>query len=107
MAEKKKKVVYIAGPITGVAKYWEPFEIAEDTLIAKGLIALNPAKLPQGMTNDKYARICAGMIDSADAVLFLPDWQRSQGAAVEWNYCKYTDKPVAYSFAELVEVLKR
>lgn len=106
MKEKTKKVVYIAGPITGVHEYWKPFEIAEDTLIAKGFIALNPAKLPQGMTNDSYARICAAMIDSADIVLFLPDWHRSQGAAVEWNYCKYVNKPTVYSFAELAEVTR-
>lgn len=105
MAEEKK-VVYLAGPITGVPKYWERFEIAEDTLIAKGFIPLNPAKLPQGMTNDKYARICASMVDCADIVFFLPDWHRSQGASTEWEYCKYIGKPVVYSFAELAEVVR-
>ena len=31
-----KKVIYIAGPITGVPRYWEAFETAEDELTAAG-----------------------------------------------------------------------
>lgn len=103
---EQKKVVYLAGPITGVKNYWEPFEKADDKLSAKGFVVLNPARLPQGMTNDKYARICAGMLECADAVLFLDDWHRSQGAAIEWNYCKYVGKPMAYNIKELLEVLR-
>lgn len=89
----KKKVVYIAGPITGVDKYWEPFEKAEDDLIALGYIPLSPARLPQGMTNEQYMRICFAMIDSADVVLVL-DGPYSEGVQVEGTYCNYTGKPV-------------
>ena len=28
--KERKKVIYIAGPVTGVEKYWEPFEKAQD-----------------------------------------------------------------------------
>lgn len=88
-----KKVVYIAGPITGVDKYWEPFEKAEDDLTALGYIPLSPARLPQGMTNEQYMRICFAMIDSADAVLVLGD-RYSEGVNVEGTYCRYVGKPV-------------
>ena len=90
------KVVYIAGKIKGVAKYWEPFEKAEDDLSALGYIPLSPARLPQGMSPEQYMRICFAMIDSADAVLFLDNWENSPGATLEANYCKYTGKPVAF-----------
>lgn len=93
MAEQKK-VVYISGPITGVDKYWEAFERAEDDLTALGYIPLNPALLPMGMTNAQYMQICTGMIDAADAVLFLPDWESSHGAKVEYRYAEYIEKPV-------------
>ncbi len=91
-----KKVIYIAGPITGVENYWEAFERAAEDLEGLGYIALNPARLPQGMTNSQCMRICFAMIDSADAVLFLEDWRRSNGANLEAAYCEYTEKPVAF-----------
>lgn len=101
----KKKVVYISGPITGVEKYWEAFEKAEDDLIAAGFIPLSPAHLPAGLSEKQYMLIDIAMITSADAVLFLPGWRTSQGALLEFTYCRYTDKPIAESIGELKEVL--
>lgn len=88
-----KKVVYIAGPITGVKNYWEAFEQAEDDLTACGCIPLSPAKLPEGMTKAQYMRTCFAMIDSADAVLLLHGHERSEGACLEREYCRYIGKP--------------
>ena len=90
---EKRKVVYIAGPITGVKEYWKAFEKAEEDLTALGYISLSPAKQPQGMTNAQYMRICFAMIDCADAVLVL-DGPYSEGVQLEWNYCQYTGKPI-------------
>lgn len=93
--EEAKKVIYIAGPITGVKNYWEDFEQAEDDLTAAGYIPLSPSRLPEGMTNAQYMRVCLALIDSADAVLFLHGFDRSEGAQLELQYCKYTGKPCA------------
>lgn len=101
----KKKVVYISGPITGVEKYWEAFEKAEDDLIAAGFIPLSPAHLPAGLSKSQYMRIDLAMIDSADAVYQLPGWTCSNGAFLEGSYCGYTDKPTAGRIVELKEVL--
>lgn len=87
-----RRVVYISGPITGVPRYWEAFEAAEDLITAKGWIPLSPTRLPGGMTNEQYMRICFAMIDSADMVLFLPGWAKSAGARLEHQYCEYTNK---------------
>ena len=89
----EKKVVYIAGPVTGVDKYWEAFERAEDDLAGLGYIPLSPARLPEGMSPKRYMRICFAMIDAADAVLFLEGSDRSDGAWLEARYCHYTGKP--------------
>lgn len=78
-----KKVIYIAGPITGVPRYWEAFETAEDELTAAGYLPLSPARMPDGMENEKAMRICLAMIDAADAVLFLPGSSRSR--ALRWS----------------------
>ena len=96
MSAAKQKVVYIAGPITGVENYWEAFEQAEDDLSAIGYIPLTPTRLPRGMSNDQYMRITLAMMDSADAVLFLQGWEHSKGATLEHTCAEYTRKPFVY-----------
>ena len=103
--ENRKKVIYIAGPITGVERYWEAFEAAEDELLGLGFIPLSPSRLPIGLTNAQYAKINFATIDAADAVYFLPGWDKSKGAQLEMNYCLYTNKPVITSLEFLAEVI--
>jgi hypothetical protein len=99
-----KKVVFISGPITGVDRYWEAFEKADDELTARGFIALSPSRLPQGMTYQQYMRICMAMIDSADAVLFLPGSSGSTGSRLERQYAECVGKPTSTSI-DCLEVL--
>lgn len=100
-----KKAVYIAGPITGVKDYRQKFKRAEDELIKNGYIPLNPARNPYGLTNEQYMLMNVAAITAASAVLFLPDWQNSEGAALERLYARYIKKPVAESIEELKKVL--
>lgn len=88
--------VYIAGKITGDNGYKAKFAKAWDELSEKGHAVLNPSILPSGMTNADYMRICLSMIDSADAVYFLPDYKGSPGAQIELAYCLYIGKPVDF-----------
>lgn len=102
---KRRKVVYIAGPITGVAKYWEPFEEMAEEVRAAGFIPLIPTWQPEGLTNAQYMRMCMAMLDAADAVLLLPGWRDSIGATIEAAYAAYVEKPIAESIEKLKEVL--
>lgn len=102
---ERKKVIYIAGPITGVENYWEAFERAEDELIAMGYTPISPTRLPVGLTEAQYARVNFATIDIADAVYFLPGWAHSKGSRLEYEYCGYTNKYIFESFARLKEVL--
>lgn len=101
----EKKVVYIAGRISGVPEYWKPFEQAEDEITAQGCIVLTPTRLPWNLSNDKAMKICLAMIEQADVVYFLPGWNLSVGANVEMAYCKYTGKATVTSLEELKEAL--
>lgn len=102
---ERRKVIYIAGPITGVPRYWEAFERAEEDLVAMGFVVLTPTRLPHNLDNERAMKICFAMIDQADAVYFLPGWKQSAGATLEMEYCKYTGKTRTESIKSL-EVLR-
>lgn len=102
---KRRKLVYIAGPITGVAKYWEPFEKMAEEVRAAGYIPLIPTWQPTGLSNAQYMRMCMAMLDAADAVLLLPGWRDSIGATIEAAYAGYVGKPVTESIEKLREVI--
>lgn len=86
--------IYIAGRISGNPNYKAEFERMAIALEAEGHIVLDPSDLPEGMQKADYMRICFAMIDVADAVRFLPEWYRSDGARLEYDYCQYTGKAV-------------
>lgn len=88
--------VYIAGKISGDDDYTDKFYSYETDVSKLYEVVLNPAVLPSGMAPADYMRICFAMIDTADAVMFIPDWEQSEGAKLEHQYCKYIGKPVLY-----------
>ncbi len=83
---------YIAGRITGDPNYRQKFMKVQERFEQGRQPVLNPASLPEGMTPADYMRVCFSMIDCADSVVFLPDWRESEGAKLEYQYCKYIGK---------------
>ncbi len=88
----ERPVIFLSGKITGDPNYKEKFDEAQRKIERIDLVVLNPAKLPAGLFPGDYARICFAMIDAADIVAFLPDWEDSPGARLEKLYCEYTLK---------------
>lgn len=111
--------IYIAGGITGVENYKSRFAAAKRMLLREGEDrpismeryygtqraekVLNPAELPEGWPNGIYMDVCLAMIRAADLVVFLPGWERSRGASLEMQYCRYQSKPVYKIEQELLE----
>lgn len=76
--------VYIAGPMIGYKNFnREAFHKAEEELKREGHTVLNPAVLPDGLTQPHYMDICMAMIRCVDAIYMLQGWQRSAGAKAE------------------------
>ena len=89
-------VVYLAGKINGDPDYRKKFRSAEVKLAYMDYIVLNPAALPHGLDPKDYMRISLAMLESADAVVLLPDFETSEGATIEERYASYIGKTVSY-----------
>ncbi|MBR5409280.1 MAG: DUF4406 domain-containing protein [Clostridia bacterium] len=94
-----KGTIFLSGKIAGDPEYKAKFQNAEEHFKKQGFKVINPATLPEGLTNTEYMRICFSMIEACDLVIFLPDWKYSLGAKLEHAYCEYTFK----SFEEIGE----
>lgn len=91
--------IYIAGKITGDTGYRAKFGRAEERLKKEGHIVLNPASLPEGLRTVDYMRLCFAMMEAADVVLFMQDYQDSRGAMLEWAWRQYVGKQTCFDLA--------
>lgn len=88
--------IYIAGKITGDRDYFEKFLAAESRLEHEGYVVINPARLPVGLKPMDCMHICFAMIEVADAVCLLPDWEDSLGASIEELYARSQGKELLH-----------
>lgn len=86
---KKKKKVYISGPITGTKDYMSRFSTAHLSLARQGYSVVNPAMvnamLPEDTTYDEYMAMSFAMLDMCDSVYMLDGWEKSKGAKMEFE----------------------
>lgn len=90
-----KKKVYIAGPISGMPEFNRPAFFAEaERQTKRGHIPLNPAVLPDGLTQPEYMALCIPMVMLADEIVMLPGWIDSQGATAEFHLAMKCGKTI-------------
>lgn len=81
--------VYIAGPMTGLDDFNYPaFHEQARALRASGYDVVNPAESfggDQSLPWDEYLKDALKRMLECDAVSFLPGWEKSKGATLEFN----------------------
>lgn len=78
------KIYYIAGPMSGLPNFnRDAFNAAAAKLTTAGHTALNPATLPDGLSQAQYMDICLAMLRCATHVQMLRGWDDSRGAFAE------------------------
>lgn len=96
-------VLYIAGPITDVPYYKGVFHNAATEAAELGWQPINPAALPDGMTEAAYMDICCAFVRNCDAVLMLPGWRESVGARIEHDLAFKCGKRIMYELQIAVD----
>lgn len=78
------KKVYICGPMTGYEDFnRQAFNDAAGQIKSYGHIPLNPAILPDGLTQAEYMAIDLSMLQICDVLWALPGCRESKGAQAE------------------------
>lgn len=77
-------VVYISGPMTGIANFnREMFTKVKRLIAAQGATVLSPADLKQGPSWEYQMRQCIRYIADSTKIVMLPGWENSRGALIE------------------------
>ena len=88
-------IIYVAGPMSGIKDLNRPlFNMVAGVLTEHGHSVLNPAALPDGLSQGQYMQICLPMVAVADELVMLPGWEQSEGAYIESLLAKKSGKTI-------------
>jgi hypothetical protein len=81
--------------MSGIKGHNRPmFNMVAAELTEQGHSVLNPATLPDGLTQGQYMQICLPMVAVADELVMLSGWERSEGAKIEFLLAKKSCKTI-------------
>lgn len=83
--------IYIAGPMTGLPELNFPaFFAKEAELNEHKYHVINPARMSKGLprSRESYLRADIKALVDCDAIYFLPGWEDSPGACLEYHIAK-------------------
>lgn len=88
-------IIYVAGPISGIKDHNRPlFNRVAIELTEQGHSVLNPATMPDGLSQGQYMQICLPMVAVADELVMLPGWEQSEWAYIEFLLAKKSGKTI-------------
>lgn len=79
------KCLYLSGPMTGIENFNFPlFNTIANQLREEGYEVINPAEIGSvDWSWEENMRKCLEELTRADAIVVLPNWEKSNGATVE------------------------
>jgi len=82
------KVIYIAGPMTGLKDFnRKSFNYVSKILRKQGFDVRNPANLDIGWSDyEHYMTVSKAMLDTSTHIMFLPGSDKSKGVRMERAY---------------------
>ena len=88
-------IIYVAGPMSGIKYFNRPlFNMVASELSDQGHSVLNPATLPDGLSQGQYMQICLPMVAVAHELVMLPGWEQSEGAYIEFCLARKSGKTI-------------
>ena len=90
--------IYISGAISNNPNYNEDFERAEKQLKYDGYEVINPTmvELPPSCTHADYMKVDFALLDLADGIYLLNNYEQSKGACMEYGYALAKDMIIMY-----------
>lgn len=97
--------IFISGPMTNDPNYKEKFFNASIYLKEKfpKAVILNPAILPEGLSDIEYMNIDLTMLKLCDIIYMLKGYEKSKGAGLEYHFAQYSNKKIFYQNEEGAE----
>lgn len=93
--------IYIAGPMSGLVEFNRPaFMFTAAKLTGRGNTVLNPAILPDGLSQAEYMDICLAMLRCAEVIYLLKGWEESPGARAEKALAEKLEMQIIYQEEE-------
>lgn len=83
--------------MSGLVEFNRPaFMFTAAKLTGRGHTALNPAILPDGLSQAEYMDICLAMLRCADVIYLLKGWEQSPGTRAEKALAEKLELQVIY-----------
>ena len=92
-------LIYISGRISDNPNFTDDFFEAQKWLFEQGHKTINPSNLNivfPDLNYKQYMALDYKLLEMADAIFMLHDWQKSKGACAELSYAKSLGKKVIY-----------
>lgn len=118
-------VIYLAGPMRGYDYQNTPaFDRAAERLRAQGHIVISPPEEDKAageeymlhvakdheFTEKELARVilrdCAIVCNKIDEIAFLPEWEKSKGARVEFALAEFMSRGFKYSTGQVAQLAR-
>ncbi len=80
------------------------FHAAATMLRTVNTAVLNPAALPEGLSEPEYMQICLAFVQVADTIYMLDGWEQSLGARAEHALAQKLDLKIVYQNGEALDL---